>query len=251
MLSSQKQLKNLSHESDKLYAPTDRETKRMKELILMIYKDVFSVCEENGLTLFLGGGSALGAVRHGGFIPWDDDMDLMMPRKDYEIFKRIFDRTLSLKYTLQVPGAQGKTATNLFMKVILKGTKCLELVQANAPGEHGLWVDIFPIEYAPENKILRRIKGFFTDALAYACVSNYMRKFESGEMRAYAKGSTGAKVNRLIRRTLGLATAFIPCQKMYDFFDRFSRGKNSYRHPPLYGRASQKRSVFPAPGNHL
>lgn len=225
MLSSQKQLKNLSHESDKLYAPTDRETKRMKELILMIYKDVFSVCEENGLTLFLGGGSALGAVRHGGFIPWDDDMDLMMPRKDYEIFKRIFDRTLSLKYTLQVPGAQGKTATNLFMKVILKGTKCLELVQANAPGEHGLWVDIFPIEYAPENKILRRIKGFFTDALAYACVSNYMRKFESGEMRAYAKGSTGAKVNRLIRRTLGLATAFIPCQKMYDFFDRFSRGK--------------------------
>lgn len=225
MLSSQKQLKNLSYGSDKLYAPTDRERKRMKELILMIYKDVFSVCEKNGLTLFLGGGSALGAVRHGGFIPWDDDMDLMMMRRDYEVFKDIFDQSLSDKYILQVPGAQGKTATNLFMKVILKGTKCTELVQANAPGEHGLWIDIFPIEYAPENKLVRRIKGFLSDALAYACVSNYMRKFESDEMRAYAMGSKGAKINRLIRRALGLVTAPISYQRMYDFFDRFSRGR--------------------------
>jgi len=252
MLSSQKQLKNLSNGSDKLYAPTEKETARMKELLLMIYKDVFSVCEENGLTLFLGGGSALGAVRHGGFIPWDDDMDLMMPRKDYETFKRIFDRTLSLKYTLQVPGAKGKTATNLFMKVILKGTKCTELVQANAPGEHGLWIDIFPIEFAPENKILRRVKGFLTDALAYACVSNYMRKFESEEMRAYAMGSTGAKINRFIRRALGLATAFIPCQKMYDFFDRFSRGKKETNYITIptgirhyMGELHRKEAFFP------
>ena len=225
MLSSQKQLKNLSYGSDKLYAPTDKELKKLKKLILMIYKDVFSVCEENGLTLFLGGGSALGAVRHGGFIPWDDDMDLMMMRSDYEAFKEIFDRTLSDKYILQVPGARGKTATNLFMKVILKGTKCTELVQANAPGEHGIWVDIFPIEYAPENKLLRRVKGFFTDALAYACVSNYMRRFESDEMRAYAMGSKGAKINRLIRRALGFVTSPIPYQRMYDFFDRISRGR--------------------------
>lgn len=225
MLSSQKQLKNLSYGSDKLYAPTDKELKRMKELILMIYKDVFDVCEKNGLTLFLGGGSALGAVRHGGFIPWDDDMDLMMMRRDYEVFKEIFDQTLSDKYILQVPGAQGKTAANLFMKVILKGTKCLELVQANAPGGHGLWIDIFPIEYAPENKLLRRVKGFFTDALAYTCVSNYMRRFESHEMRAYAMGSRGARINRLIRRTLGFLTLPVPYRKMYDFFDRFSRGR--------------------------
>lgn len=252
MLSSQKQLKNLSSGSDKLYAPTERETKRMKELILMIYKDVLSVCEENGLTLFLGGGSALGAVRHAGFIPWDDDMDLMMPRKDYETFKRIFDRTLSLKYTLQVPGAEGKTSTNLFMKVILKGTKCTELVQANAPGEHGLWIDIFPIEYAPDNKILRRIKGFLTDFLAYACVSNYMRRFESEEMRAYAMGSSGAKINRIIRRTLGLVTAFIPYQKMYDFFDRFSRGRKETGYITIptgirhyMGELHKKKAFFP------
>ena len=225
MLSSRKQLNRLSFNSDKLYAPTECEIRRMKELLLMIYKDVFSVCEENGLILFLGGGSALGAVRHGGFIPWDDDMDLMMPRKDYETFKRIFDKTLSEKYIMQVPGAKGKTATNLFMKVILKGTRCLELVQANAPGEHGLWIDIFPVEYAPENRILRRVKGFLTDTLAYVCVSNYMRRFESREMRAFASGSAGAKVNRFIRRTLGLMTAFIPCERMYGFFDRFSRGR--------------------------
>lgn len=225
MLSSQKQLKNLSYHSSHLYAPSDSETERMKKLLLMIYKDVFDVCVKNGLTLFLGGGSALGAVRHGGFIPWDDDMDLMLTREDYETFKRVFDHTLSEKYVLQAPGVKGKTAANLFMKVILKGTTCLELVQAGAPGEHGLWIDIFPIEYASNHRILRRIKGFFTDALAYTCVSNYMRRFESEKMRAYAMGSKGARLNRLIRRTLGFLTAFVPYEKMYAFFDRFSQGK--------------------------
>lgn len=225
MLSSQKQWKDLSHNSKELYAPTDRETKRMKELILMIYKDVYSVCKAHGLTLMLGGGSALGAMRHKGFIPWDDDMDLMMPRADYETFKTIFDKCLSDKYVLQVPNAAGKTATNLFMKVILKGTTCLELVQKSAPGEHGLWIDIFPIEYAPENKLIRRIKGFFTDALAYICVSNYLYTFDTSEMRAYAEKSKSAKINRMIRMTLGFLTGFISCQRMYDFFDRFSRGR--------------------------
>ena len=253
MLSSRKQLNDLSFASDKLYAPTERENARMKELLLMIYKDVFAVCEENNLTLFLGGGSALGQVRHGGFIPWDDDMDLMMIREDYEAFKKIFDRTLSSKYILQVPGAEGKTATNLFMKVILKGTKCVELVQANAPGEHGLWIDIFPMEYAPDHRILRRIKGFLTDALAYVCVSNYMRRFESDEMRAYAMGSAGAKINRLIRKTLGFMTAFLPYQKIYDFFDRFSRGKRETNYITIptgirhyMGELHKKDVFFPA-----
>jgi len=227
MLSSQKQLKNLSFGSDQLYAPTDMELKRMQEILLMIYKDVFDVCEQNGLTLFLGGGSALGAVRHGGFIPWDDDMDLMLMRGDYEKFKAIFDEHLSEKYVLQVPGAEGKRPSNLFMKVILKGTKCLELVQKNAPGEHGLWVDIFPIEYAPENRLIRQVKGFLIDALAYACVSNYLFRFDSKEMRAYVKGSKGARINRLIRLTIGGILSFLPYERWYDFFDRASRGRRA------------------------
>ena len=225
MLSSQKQWKNLSHNSGKLYEITPRELKRMQEILLMIYRDVYKVCKDNGLTLFLGGGSALGAVRHKGFIPWDDDMDLMMMRGDYEKFKVIFDQHLSDKYVLQVPGAKGKTPTNLFMKVILKGTTCLELVQKTAPGEHGLWIDIFPIEYAPENRLLRRIKGFFTDALAYACVSNYLYTFDSREMRAYAEGSASAKVNRMIRLAIGWMMSFLSYEKWYGFFDRASRGR--------------------------
>ena len=225
MLSSRKQLNNLSFKSDQLYAPTEAERKRMKEILLMIYKDVFEVSEKNGLTLFLGGGSALGAVRHGGFIPWDDDMDLMLMRCDYEKFKVIFDEHLSEKYILQVPGAKGKSPANLFMKVILKDTTCLELVQQNAPGEHGLWVDIFPIEYAPENKFVRRVKGLFIDALAYACVSNYLFRFDSKEMRAYAKGSKGARINRLIRLMIGAVMSFLPYEIWYNFFDRASRGQ--------------------------
>ena len=82
MISSRKAMAVSEENAEGLYEPTADEMARMKRVMLMMYRDVARVCRENGLTLMLGGGSALGAVRHGGYIPWDDDIDLMMPRAD-------------------------------------------------------------------------------------------------------------------------------------------------------------------------
>lgn len=175
MLSSQKALKELTSRNTRgLFEPTSEQAAQQKRLLLMIFRDVSRVCEKYGFTLLLGGGSALGAVRHGGFIPWDDDVDLMLPRADYETFKSVFDRELGEKYAMQVPNAPGHEITNLYMKIILRGTKRLEIQKIGAPGEHGLWVDVFPIEFAPKNAVIRRAKGFFVNALAYLAVSNYL-----------------------------------------------------------------------------
>ena len=64
----------------------DRDLRKLQLLELRILKEIDRVCRELGITYFLDSGSVLGALRHGGFIPWDDDIDLGMPRADYDRF---------------------------------------------------------------------------------------------------------------------------------------------------------------------
>ena len=64
----------------------DYQVKEMQQHILLVLLRVDKVCREHGITYYLSDGSMLGAVRHGGFIPWDDDADIAMPRPDYQRF---------------------------------------------------------------------------------------------------------------------------------------------------------------------
>ena len=149
---------NLSRKTG-LHRLTDEETEAIKNVVLEAALDVIALCDENGIPYMLGGGSALGAVRHGGFIPWDDDIDLMMPRADYEAFKRVFPQALGEKYVLQAPNTPGCEISNTFMKIILRGTERLELQKLNAPGAHGLWLDVFPIDNAPASAAMPPLPG--------------------------------------------------------------------------------------------
>ena len=92
---------------------------------LEIAKEIRRVCEENNIRYFLADGTFLGAVRHQGFIPWDDDMDLAMPRADYERFCRIAPEKLDPKYCLQTWYSDPNYALP-FGKVVKRNTVYLE-----------------------------------------------------------------------------------------------------------------------------
>ena len=139
----------------------EMQSQQLKKLLLEIYSDIFMFCEEHQLTVMLGGGSVLGSVRHGGFIPWDDDMDLNMSRKDYDYFANEFEKSMGDKYELFVPDGKHKI-THLFMKVSRKGTVQEEIYTAGCNVKTGIAIDIFPIENVPEQFMLRKMKGLLS-----------------------------------------------------------------------------------------
>lgn len=110
-------------------------------------------CKENGLVYYLSGGSCLGAVRHQGFIPWDHDADIMMPRKDYEKFLLNFEKKYKGKYKVGSLLTEKKWIRQ-YSKVWDTRTRLRDKNRNDI--ERGVSVDIFPIDGLPENEKKRK-----------------------------------------------------------------------------------------------
>lgn len=120
----------------------------IRQIQLNILCFLHNVCEENGLRYYLCGGSLIGAVRHNGFIPWDDDIDVDMPREDYMRLKKIISS--NNKYRLLT--YESSTNYNLaFGKLIDCNTSIIENNNPEESVEWGIYVDIFPIDGLPKN----------------------------------------------------------------------------------------------------
>ena len=123
---------------------------KVQKIQLEMAKDIKRVCEENGIRYFLYRGTFLGAVRHKGVIPWDDDMDFGMLRSDYEKFCRIAPEKLGKDYCFQNWHTDENYALP-FGKVRKRNTVFVEAKCARLP-ENGVYIDIYPLDYAPEGE---------------------------------------------------------------------------------------------------
>lgn len=124
----------------------DDETLRTMQLLeLDILRDVDRVCREHGIAYFLDSGSALGAARHGGFIPWDDDIDLGMLREDYDRFLAVAPEALGMRYEVSEPLTSSRHSA-MFAKVWRKGTKFYTTETLDAGLKQGVGIDIMPYD---------------------------------------------------------------------------------------------------------
>ncbi len=128
--------------------------KKLWEVELQILDCVEEICSENGLNYFLIGGAAIGAVRHGGFIPWDDDMDIGMLREDFEKFQQCF-RSKEHPHFIMEYGCHGKSTSATFMRIRDVRTTGIIRQQLDAPKEHGVFIEIYPFDGASESVIDR------------------------------------------------------------------------------------------------
>lgn len=131
------------------------ELKRLQEVELDILIEIIRVCNENKITYFTVGGTTLGAIRHNGFIPWDDDIDIGMMRDDYERFLRIAPEKLREGYTLQSFYTEPSMPT-YFAKVRKDGTLFVEEYAKDIDMHQGIYVDIMPYDKIPEDDRKRK-----------------------------------------------------------------------------------------------
>lgn len=144
----------------------------LKKIQLDMLIDVARFCEENNINYFLSSGTLLGAIRHKGFIPWDDDIDIMMPRKDYKNFVSKY----SHEYYVAKDISTCKKFYEKHCKVCDTRTVLNNFVRKLGLAEEHIFIDIFPIDGVPNNKMLQRLLVYATQfivAMHSATVLSY------------------------------------------------------------------------------
>ncbi len=143
--------------------------KKLKNEQLKLLEYFVSFCDQYNLNYVLIGGTLLGAVRHKGYIPWDDDIDIAMPRKDYEMFLKLFKETNDIILDYSVTNSKYWLP---FAKIRNNKTEYIENLQENYNGPKGIWIDIFPLDDVKKEKgVLEymqfRLVRFLRHAISY------------------------------------------------------------------------------------
>lgn len=175
--------------------------------------EVKRLCNNHNLRYFLSYGSMLGAVRHGGFIPWDDDLDISMPRTDYEEFLRICLDELHSDYQM-VTWENDRGYGNVYAKMMIKGSIFEEEDMKNVKTTKGIFIDIFPLDNFPSgNTYLIRKKIKILRFLLY-CKCNY-------QFRMYGKAY------KLFVPLLRLVLCLVPKSVICKLLELFEKTYNS------------------------
>ena len=162
--------------------------------LLKMAKDFHRICEDNNLEYYMLGGTMLGAVRHKGFIPWDDDMDFGMPREDYDQFIRISHQILPDYYELMFY----KNAENSpmhYIKFIDSRTTLIEASYKNYV--EGLYIDIFPLDGAGKGSIADRIRMKRIDYLQGLVIYHCTTREKTGIRKLVKKYAQMRSLSRL------------------------------------------------------
>lgn len=135
-----------------------KDTDLVKCAQLDLLVELKRICDENEINYFLVGGTLIGAIRHNGFIPWDDDIDVGMLREDYEQFITACKTQLNQEYGLYDWYIDAASPIP-FLKLKIKGTHYREGLAENTNVNDEIFIDVFPFDNAPDSIILRNFQG--------------------------------------------------------------------------------------------
>ena len=175
---------------------------KIKKLELMVLNNIIQLCEENNLKYYLYGGTALGAIRHEGFIPWDDDVDIAMFREDYEKLLKIMDEQLDARFEV-LNFYKEEDYFLPFTKVYLKGTHMEEWWVKYVSFNIGIFIDIFPLDNIPDSKFKYKIQY-------YKC-----RLYKHLLMNSIIKIKTKSRIANLLHSLIYTILKIIPISLQY------------------------------------
>ena len=239
-------LNELAKRTNYLRELTDDESKALKQALLAIYDDIARLCEQHHLTFMLCGGSCLGAIRHKGFIPWDDDLDLLMPRHDYEQLILLLQQGAlgdNYEYTTPNPHTDAK---NVFLKIYRKDTLNVDVYSDNTPFPQGIGIDVFALDAMPRTRFFQQLKGLIANGLQFISILVFYASFPSRHLKEFMALDPAMLRRYRLKCALGKIFSIIPHRKWVWWFDRFVASERTDR--PLgipTGRKYYAGEIFP------
>lgn len=225
MLSTKNLYMKACMQSKELHAMTDDERLHLQAHLRMMYQEIEKVCDRHNLQMSTGYGSVLGALRHKGFIPWDDDMDLVMPREDYDKLINLYADELPDNFKIYAPNSKNGPIAR-FAKVVDTKTRFL------GPGtpdeeEHGIFIDIFPLEGTSKNRIAIWIKHKVSCLLML--ISSSVMEYESSKSEPdnlYEKLMCSTKEGKktyIIRHIIGKTFSFFNSKIWFNIVEDYTK----------------------------
>ncbi len=210
-------IKNSISKNSKFMALDDNQMQDLQKTTLSIADDIISVCDQFNINYKLFGGTCLGAIRHNGFIPWDDDIDIAMARKDYNKFIEEFSKKYGDKYFIHNFRSESTLATPC-TQIRLKDTIVRTFDDMN-PKECGAFVDINIIDNTYDNKIMRKIHGTLCMGfgLIVSCSKYWTRRKFTLSLVEDDKEATKVFKTKIV---LGFFFAFLTCRRWNIIYDK-------------------------------
>lgn len=160
--------------------------KRLQDTQLEILKEVDRICKKNDIEYFGAWGTVLGAVRHKGFIPWDDDIDIAMKWTDYVKFQEISKSELSDKYFMQTTETD-IYAWNPYTKIRINNTTSMDKNLTHLKCHYGICMDIFPIIAIPDSAIAKKKQKVLISIYKALCYIPYVLNIHPDDSSSKAK----------------------------------------------------------------
>ena len=209
----------------------DENTAAIQKVACDILRFFHRTCEENGISYSLAYGTMLGAIRHGGFIPWDDDIDVFMTQEEYKRLKEVF---ASEDFEL-LDWENDKKYPYLFPKIRKKGTTLIERDISDLDYNLGVYIDIFVLYEVPNGALDRRIKALRTK-VAY-------KLYRLKQLNLGAMGRATRTVARIVKPFLSLNRLIAKNNRIYARSKGDHLRDTSMLDPNTYLKTEEMRSV--------
>ena len=217
----------------------------LQQKLLKMLIDIKDLCDSNNITYMLSGGTLLGAIRHKGFIPWDDDVDIMMTRNEYNKFKICFESSFKDSYQLTEPLSSPRYV-NKMVKIYEKNTMFVEIPMAGVHGPDMIFIDLFIIENVPSPGILRTIKSVLYDFAFKASSVCIDYKYSSPVIEEESKHNKELKAYYSSRKRLGSFFSHIGGMKFYlSICEKIANQKKRTGWYGIPSAISYSREIFP------
>lgn len=221
MISTKKILMQIANSGKGIVLPRE-DLQNLQRHLIKMYRDLETVCEKHGIKICLAYGNVIGAMRHRGWIPWDDDLDVHMSRSDYDLFLSKYASEMPPQYKLSSYLSEGGSFAR-FAKVMDTSTVYVPITREKSE-DTCIYIDIFPVDNVPYQPLLNKFRKGWIYFLMYTATSVMQAQIRSKGYKELMYNTKAGRLNWCFRQLWGRTFSFASYRTWNKWIEKF--GKN-------------------------